>query len=69
MLIGLVVVLARWAGWTRTARLGTPGLASGAFAWGVLVIALGMTQTQILPGDLHRIVHVVHLGFGLASSA
>jgi hypothetical protein len=26
-----------------------------------------MTQMQILPGDLHWIVQVVHLGFGLAA--
>jgi hypothetical protein len=70
MLIGLVVVLALWA----LAGLGLrtrvhPGLASAAFAWGVLVIALGMTQMRILPGDLHWIVQVLHLGFGLAAMA
>ena len=37
------------------------------FVGGLLVIALGMTQMRILPGDLHWIVQVVHLGFGLAA--
>ena len=70
MLIGLVMVLTLWV----LAGLGLgagvhPGLASAAVAWGVLVIALGMTQMRILPGDLHWIVQVVHLGFGLAAMA
>jgi hypothetical protein len=68
MLIGLVVVLALWVLAGLGLRAGVhPGLTSAAFAWGILVIALGMTQTQILPGDLHWIVQVVHLGFGLAA--
>jgi hypothetical protein len=68
MLIGLVFVLALWvlAGLGLRASV-HPGLASAAFAWGLLVIVLGMTQTQILPGDLHWIVRVVHLGFGLVA--
>ena len=50
MLIGLVVVLALWVLAGLGLRAGVhPGLASAAFAWGVLVIALGMTQMQILP--------------------
>ena len=44
-----------------------PLLVSGAIIWGVLVIALGMTQMQILPGQFHWIVQVVHLGFGLVA--
>ena len=68
MLIGLVFVLALWVLAGLGLRAGVhPGLASAAFAWGLLVIALGMTQMQILPGDLHWIVQVVHLGFGLAA--
>jgi hypothetical protein len=68
MLIGLVFVLGLWvlAGLGLRARA-HPGLASAAFAWGLLVVALGMTQMTILPGDLHWIVQVVHLAFGLAA--
>lgn len=68
MLIGLVFVLALWVLAGVGLRAGVhPGLASTAFAWGVLVVALGMTQMQILTGDLHWIVQVVHLGFGLVA--
>jgi hypothetical protein len=70
MLVGLVIVLAMWVLAGLGVRAGVHlGLASAAFAWGILVVALGMTQTQILPGDFHWIVQVVHLGFGLAAMA
>lgn len=70
MLIGLAIVLALWvlAGLGVRARV-HPGLASAAFAWGILVVALGMTQMQILPGDFHWTVQVVHLALGLAAMA
>ena len=70
MLVGLVIVLALWVLAGLGVRAGGHlGLASAAFAWGILVVALGMTQQQILPGDLHWIVQVVHLGFGLGAMA
>jgi hypothetical protein len=34
------------AGWTRTARRRIPGPTGAAFAWGVPVLVLGMTQVQ-----------------------
>jgi hypothetical protein len=68
MLIGLVFVVALCLLAGLGLRAGVhPGLASAAFAWGLLVLVLGMTQTQILPGELHWIVRVVHLGFGLVA--
>jgi hypothetical protein len=42
-------------------------LVAGAIAWGVVVILLGLTQTSILPGDLHWIVRLVHLAAGLVA--
>jgi Dicarboxylate carrier protein MatC N-terminus len=68
MLIGLLIVLALWILAGLAMRAGVHlGLVSGAFAWGILVVVLGMTQTQLVPGDLHWIIQVVHLLFGLAA--
>ncbi len=70
MLVGLLVVFGLWGLAGLGLRAGVhPGMASAAFAWGLLVIVLGVTQTQILPGEFHWIVQVVHLGFGLAALA
>jgi hypothetical protein len=38
-----------------------------ALAWGVVVVAVGITQQGLLPGDLHWIIRVLHLVIGLAS--
>lgn len=43
------------------------GVAMFALLWGVIVVAAGMTQQQLLPGDLHWIVRVLHLAIGLAA--
>ena len=68
MLIGLVIVLALWVLAGLGIRAGVHlGLVSAAFAWGILVIVLGMTQDQLLPGSLHWIVNVIHLGFGVVA--
>jgi hypothetical protein len=55
-----VVVLA------AVARVGL-GLVLVGIVWVVVVPVLGMTQTQILPGDLHWIVRVVHLLVGVGA--
>ena len=36
-------------------------------AWGLLVPALGVTQAELLPGDLHWLVQVAHLLVGLVA--
>lgn len=38
-----------------------------AAGWGILVVAFGLTQTEILVGDLHVIVQIAHLGVGLVA--
>ena len=68
MLLGSVLVLLLWflAGvsiWAGVSR----GRAALAIVWGVIVVALGMTQNQILPGSAHWVVQVVHLLVGLAA--
>ena len=55
-----VVVLA------GVARVGL-GLVLVGIVWVVVLPVLGMTQTQILPGDFHWIVRVVHLLVGVGA--
>jgi hypothetical protein len=68
MLTGIVLVLGLWiqAGLAARAGLGV-GVATAAFVWGLIVVALGMTQDSILPGDLHWLVKVVHLLVGVGA--
>jgi hypothetical protein len=66
--IGMLFVLALWgiaaiALFQRRAA----GLAAFAVVWGVVVAAVGFTQRQLLPGDLHWIVRVLHLAIAMAS--
>ena len=66
--IGSLFVISLWviAG-IASARRAPGGLVGLAFVWGMVVLALGMTQRSILVGDLHWIVRVVHLVVSLAS--
>ena len=68
MLSGMLLVLALWIQATIAARVGIGfGLPAGAFVWGILVVALGMTQDSLLTGDLHWLIKVVHLLVGLGA--
>ena len=67
--VGLVLLLSLW---TLT------GLAVGQVAawrvalagfWGLLMVTLGLSQDSLLPGSLHWLIQVVHLGVGLAAVA
>lgn len=60
ILLEVEAVAAAFAGVAR--RL--VGLAAG---WGILVVAFGLTQTEILVGELHVIVQITHLGVGLVA--
>jgi hypothetical protein len=43
-----------------------PGrLVAGAFVWGLIVVALGLTQTDLLTGSLHWVIQVIHLLLGI----
>ena len=68
IMLGLVLVLALWAlaGLAAVARVGAGPVALAA-VWGVVVVGLGMTQTQLLPGSLHWLVQVAHLLVGIAA--
>ena len=68
MLSGLLLVLAIWLQAGLAIRFGgSLGLPLLAFGSGVVVIALGMTQDSLLPGDLHWLIKVLHLLVGLGA--
>jgi len=68
MVVGIVFVLSLWttAGLAIKARA-PMGLVALAFASGAVVILLGVTQAQILPGPNHWVIRVIHLLVGLAA--
>jgi hypothetical protein len=68
MLSGLVLVLSLWTVAFVALRGGVgPGLVALSVLWGLLVVALGVTQTQLLPGELHWLIQVLHLLVGLVA--
>jgi hypothetical protein len=68
MLTGILLVLALWVQGGLAARAGLGWVvAVGAFVWGLIVVALGMTQDSLLPGDLHWLIKVLHLLVGLGA--
>jgi hypothetical protein len=70
MLLGLVLVLLLWAQAGLAARAGVSmGLVALATVWGLIVLALGMTQNQLLPGDAHWVIQILHLLVGLGALA
>lgn len=68
MLLGLVLVIALWvlAGIGARAGVGA-GLVALAALWGIIVLALGMTQTRLMPGSAHWVIRVLHLLVGLVA--
>ena len=70
MLLGIAVVLLLWilAGMAAIARVPV-GLVAFAAIWGLIVPALGVMQSGLLPGDLHWVIQVLHLAVGLVALA
>ncbi len=61
-------MLALWALAVLAARAGAgEGRAALAGLWGALVVGVGLTQSQLLPGDAHWVVQVLHLLVGLGA--
>jgi hypothetical protein len=68
MLSGLILVLALWAAAFFGARAGAPmWLVALSVVWGLLTPALGMTQTGLMPGDMHWVIQVAHLLVGVVA--
>jgi hypothetical protein len=66
--IGLFFVLLMWIQGLLAAltKLGM-GRVVAEFLWGIVVLALGMTQVQLLPGSAHWVIQVLHLLVGLGA--
>jgi hypothetical protein len=68
MAIGIVFVVLLWSiaiiALVKRQRM---GLGLLALVWGVIIVAVGMTQQRVLPGDLHWIVRVLHLVISVAA--
>jgi hypothetical protein len=68
MLIGMILVLLIWALAIMAARSGVSlRLVALGGVWGLIVVALGMTQSRLLPGDFHWVIKVLHLLVGIAA--
>ncbi len=70
MLLGIALVLALWVLAVLAAVAGVNlGLVALAFVWGLVVPALGLTQTRLLPNGAHWIIQVLHLLVGITAIA
>ena len=68
MMLGIVLVILLWVLAIMAARSGVSlGLVALGIAWGLIVVALGMTQNRLLPGDAHWVIKVLHLLVGVAA--
>ena len=70
MLAGIALVLSLWILAILAAISGVHrGLIAFALVWGLIVPILGMTQTQLLPGDAHWAIQMLHLLIGIGAMA
>ena len=68
MLIGVLFVLALWTlSGIAAAAHQSGGFVALGFVWGIVVLALGMTQRTLMPGSGHWVIQVLHLLVGLAA--
>jgi hypothetical protein len=64
--IGILLVLGLWTQAALAARAGVPGgLVAAAAVWGLLVLIVGLSQTNLLTGGAHWIIQVIHLLLGI----
>jgi hypothetical protein len=68
ILVGSILVLSLWMLAFLAAQIGVDWRWSAlAIVWGFMVVILGLTQTQILPGPAHWVIQVLHLLVGLGA--
>ena len=59
---GVVLVLSLWTICAIAARSGVAaGTVTFAAAWGVLIVVLGLSQEELVPGDLHWTIEILHV--------
>jgi hypothetical protein len=70
MTLGILLVLTLWIVAAMAAfRRVSPALTITGAIWGALVVALGLTQMNLVPGDAHWVIQVIHLLVGLVALA
>jgi len=68
IVVGIVLVLGLWTLAVIGRSAGVDGRLVGlALVWGALAIAFGLTQEQILAGDGHLVIEVLHLVVGVGA--
>jgi hypothetical protein len=66
MLNGILLVLGLWTQAVLAARAGVePRLVAVAAVLGLIVVIVGLTQTDLLTGSLHWLIQVIHLLLGI----
>ena len=66
--VGVILVLSLWIMAFLAARVRVSmKLTAVAFVWGLVVVMLGLTQNQILSGNLHWLIDILHLLLGLGA--
>jgi uncharacterized membrane protein YuzA (DUF378 family) len=66
--VGLLLVVDLWAAAALALRSGAPiGLAVLALVWSVGMPVFGLVQANLVPGDGHVAIQVLHLVVGLAA--
>lgn len=66
---GLLFLLSLWTLAGLAVRRVAAWRVALAGVWGVLMVMLGLGQMNLITGDLHWIVQVIHLAVGLAAIA
>jgi hypothetical protein len=66
--LGLVLVGSLWVIAWIAARVGVPmSTVAPATGWGVVVLALGLAQRELMPGSWHWTVQLLHLVVSMAA--
>jgi hypothetical protein len=67
---GIIFVISLWTLAYSAKRLGvSTGLVAFTAVWGLIIPALGASQTSILHGSAHWVIQVIHLLVGLTGMA
>jgi hypothetical protein len=68
ILSGVLLVVSLWVLAFACLQIGMDGPFAGvAIVWGLIILVLGLTQNQILPGSSHWVIQVLHLLVGLGA--